>query len=228
MKMINVVIVEDDPMVMEIHRRFVATMEDFVIIGTAENGLEALDILKKEVVHLVILDIFMPELDGIDTLYSLRKAHSKVDIIVVSAAAEPEIVHRVITYGAFDYIIKPFTLERFRAALQAYRDFFSSMRTQTDDFSQKEIDKMMSRKSHNVVRSSLPKGLAENTLQIVQKILLESNVEMSADEVAEKANISRVTARRYLEYLVSAGEASIHSVARNIGRPVNKYRSFKY
>lgn len=224
MKCINVLIVEDDPMVMDIHKRFISSVEGFEILGEAHNGSDALKILKKKDIDLVILDIFMPELDGIETLKKIREGENDVDVILITAAQEGGIVKEVIRLGAFDYIIKPFTFERFKASLDSYKRYLKKMRNMAEEFSQEDVDDVFTRKDKNKVFLKLPKGLQDTTLKKIISYLKNSEKPLSADEVANLSGVSRVTARRYLEYLVATGRGVVQPKYQEVGRPINNYK----
>lgn len=221
---IRVLLVEDDPMVQEIQRRFISNVDGFCVAASAGTGAEALALLGKTPVDLVILDIFMPEMDGVELLHRVREKGKKVDVIIVSASQEAETIHDVLRFGAFDYLVKPFTFERFRMALESYRGFFSKVKREPRAFTQGEIDEMFRRRQKADPRDSLPKGLQPQKLGIIIGLLRQSRVPLSADEVALLAATSRVTARRYLEYLVSIDRAVVEPLYREVGRPVNRFR----
>lgn len=224
MVQVSVLVVEDDPMVMEIHKRFILSTEGYSVAGTASDGAEAFRFLEEneEEVDLVILDIFMPEMDGIETLRKIRQTRKNVDIIIVSAAHESETVKRVLRHGAFDYIVKPFTYERFSKALRSFQEYHE--RGMSSDLSQEEIDSIFSMRNDNQKGRILPKGLNSNKLERIEEIMRREPCPLCADEMAELAGVSRVTARRYLEYLVSTSRAVVEQCYREVGRPVNKYR----
>lgn len=223
MKCINVLIVEDDPMVMDIHKRFISTVEGFKVVGEANNGSDALIILEEKDIDLVILDIFMPKLDGIETLKKIRESESDVDVILITAAQEGNIIKEVIRFGAFDYIIKPFKFERFKAALDSYKKYLKKISNSSVEFSQEDVDAVLTRKNKEKDFISLPKGLQPFTLKKITNYLKNSEKPLSADEVANLSGVSRVTARRYLEYLVATGRAVIQPQYQEIGRPINNY-----
>jgi len=220
---IRVLIVEDDPMVAEIYRRFLCHMEGFCVIGQAQDGRTALEMLGRLKADLVILDIFMPELDGIETLKKLRARGDGVDVIVISAAQETETVNEVIRSGSFDYIVKPFEFERFRSTLESYKEFYGRLLTRQKKFTQEEVDDLYRLKRKNPV-SCLPKGLNELTLSKVEDLLRKKDRPLSAEETANSIGVSRVTARRYLEYLAARGDAMVERSYGDVGRPVNTYR----
>lgn len=224
MDSVSVLIVEDDPMVMEIHKRFVLSTEGYSISGTVGDGLAAISFLEKNenTVDLVILDIFMPELDGVETLRKIRQTRKNVDVMIVSAAHEAETVRKVLRHGAFDYIVKPFTYERFRKALDSFRVYHC--RAIPDSLSQDDIDSILSMRRDGRRGPRLPKGLCAAKLDRISGLMKDSAAPLSADETAELAGVSRVTARRYLEYLVSSGMAVVEPCYGEVGRPVNKYK----
>ena len=100
MERINVLIVEDDPMVLDIHKRFISSIEGFQISGTARNGSMAIKALDNKAIDLVILDIYMPVLDGIEVLKRICQTGKDVDIILITAAQEGNTVKEVVRYGA--------------------------------------------------------------------------------------------------------------------------------
>lgn len=221
---IRVLIVEDDPMVMEIHRNYIIAVEGFCIAGTASNGREALDMIKITDPHLVILDIFMPKLDGIGTLHKIRRQNSDIDVIVVTASREPETVEDIMRFGAFDYIIKPFSFERISTALESYRRFKERIKTPKQSFSQNDVDGLINRSRYRYAISPLPKGLNSESLEKVASSIKNSPEGLSTDEVASLTGFSRVTAWRYLEYLVASGAVKVKHISRsNAGRPLKKY-----
>lgn len=111
MTYINVLVVEDDPMVAEIHQNFINSVDNFRVAGIVNNGLKALEFIERRPVRLVILDIFLPGLDGIATLEKIRERGENIDVIVVSASRDVSTVAKAIQAGAFDYIVKPFVFE---------------------------------------------------------------------------------------------------------------------
>ncbi len=221
---VRVLVVDDDPTVVEIHSRFVLSIDGFTLAGSSTNGRDALTLLEKTQVDLVILDIFMPELDGLETIHEIRGTGKNVDVIVVSASHEVETFTEVTRAGAFDYIVKPFTYERFRAAMESYKAFKKTVTTSRGLLSQQDIDNIMTRRRKETRRSDLPKGLSPAKLKQIVEILRKEENLLSADETARLAGVSRVTARRYLEHLVICGEAVIEPLYKDIGRPVNRYR----
>lgn len=82
------------------------------VVATAENGRQALDAYFKVEPHVVLLDIQMPEMDGIEALKGLRRLDPRARIIMCSALGEQQMIIRAIQLGARDFVVKPFKPER--------------------------------------------------------------------------------------------------------------------
>ncbi|HPJ26412.1 MAG TPA: response regulator [Synergistaceae bacterium] len=222
MNQIPVLVVEDDPMVVEIHQRYLAALEDFVLGGVAENGEEALKILEaRSFLRLVMLDVYMPRMDGITLLREIRRTRCSVDVIAVTAASEPDVVQSMLRNGAFDYLVKPFSFERYSIALEAYVHYSRSFED-GKSLDQEALDTLAFRRRRGK-ELLLPKGLHEEKLGQVLSVLRACPEPCSANEVAERTGVSRVTARRYLEFLVASGKAVTRSAYQHVGRPVKMY-----
>jgi two-component system, CitB family, response regulator DctR len=219
--MYKVLLIEDDPMVQEVNRQFIEQVDGFTVIGTAGNGMEGIEMIRELQPDLVIIDIYMPHQDGLETLQQIRTEGHTVDIIAITAASDMETVRRVLQNGAFDYIMKPFKFERLKQSLENYHSFYSKLK-EKEKLTQKELDSLLLPRGTEE-HGALPKGLNNITLQKILDYLQEQTEPISAEEVAEGVGIARVTARRYLEYLEKCQKVKMHIQYGGVGRPVNRY-----
>ncbi|HSU78832.1 MAG TPA: response regulator [Candidatus Angelobacter sp.] len=222
--MIKVLIVEDDPMVAQINKTYLESIPEFLCAGTVNRVPEALAFLKETPVELVLLDLFMPGKNGLDLLVQLRKNHSNIDVLVISAASDIQTIKSALRLGAVDYLIKPFEFERFRSALMRY------LREQTiakdqNLLSQNELDQLIwPERSEMEATRSLPKGLTVETLKrTVQEIENLRNQPFSTEGLANLVGISRVSMRKYLKFLTDLDYVSLELDYGATGRPVNRY-----
>lgn len=111
--MIRVLIVEDEPLAAEILQVYLQKLPELELVGTCNNALQAFSMLNKQTIDLLLLDINMPELNGIDFLKSLK---NPPQVIFTTAYTE----HAVTSYdlGAVDYLVKPISFDRFLRAMQ--------------------------------------------------------------------------------------------------------------
>jgi len=223
---IRTMIVEDDPMVMEVNKQYIEDVGGFVVVGTAETGCKAVEIISEITPNLVLLDIYLPDKNGLETLIEIRQLNIPTDVIAVTAARDADTIQQVFRLGAVDYIIKPFKFERIKSALENYRQLFNRL-TKKEALNQDDIDQITSAAKQNFSSEELPKGLTEVTMKQVMLLLMKSRVSLSAEEVAEGIGLARVTARRYLDYLEKIGRVKLEAQYGSVGRPVNRYRFVK-
>lgn len=220
---LQVILVEDDPMVQQVHRDFIERIEGFVIVGIASNGIEGLDLVRNYKPDLAIIDVHMPYLGGLEMLRLLRSENHTIDVIAITAARDIETVRKFLQQGAVDYIMKPFTFQRIKQSLENYKLYRLKLR-EKESLSQMELDELLFFSSEEETESEiLPKGLTVNTLTKITEFISNATNPVSAEEVAEGIGIARVTARRYLDYLEKEGKVKIHVQYGGIGRPINRY-----
>ncbi|MGO4887026.1 response regulator [Anaerobacillus sp. MEB173] len=219
---ITVLLIEDDPMVQEVNRMFIEKIEGFQIIGVASNGEEGRQKVKELNPDLVLLDIFMPKEDGLETIARLRQDQYDVDILAVTAANDTQTVKTLLRYGVVDYIVKPFTFDRLKQALYKYKDVYVQL-NQTEQFSQDKLDQVRLQKE-SPKSDQLPKGLQLPTLNQIVEYLNHIDSAKSAEEIGSEVGLARVTVRRYLNYLESTGKVEMQLTYGTIGRPIQLYR----
>ena len=211
-------------MVQEVNKQFIQKVDGFTVIGIAGNGKEGIKLVRELKPKLVIIDIYMPNQDGLETLKQIRSEGHSIDVIAITAARDMETVCRVLQNGAFDYIMKPFKFERLQQSLKNYFLYHNQLK-EKEKLTQKDVDTMLlnNKFKNNSDDLDLPKGLNQVTLDKIIRFLQNQKEPISAEEVAEGIGIARVTARRYLDYLAKIQKVSIDVQYGSIGRPVNRY-----
>jgi response regulator of citrate/malate metabolism len=218
---VRTLIVDDDVRVADIHRGYVERVDGFEVAGVAHRGTEALRRVVEDQPDLLLLDIYLPDLDGLEVCRRLRAAGNLVDVIAVTAARDVDTVRGAVGLGVAQYLVKPFAFATFREKLERYAAF-RARAARGGEAQQGEIDAMLGE-----LRSSsaipLPKGLSKETLDLVARTLQHSEQPLGAAETAEAAGLSRVTARRYLEHLVLTKQVELE-LRYGSGRPEHRYR----
>lgn len=217
--MITVLIVDDDFMVARIHSGFVAQMPGFEVVGVARTGAQALAEALRLQPDLVLLDIHLPDIYGLDLLGQLRTAVPDLDVLVISAAREADTVRRALRGGIVHYLMKPFTAQDLHQRLEHYRSTYRSLGS-SDTAEQSDVDAVFSMAGSD---KPLPKGCGAETMERVQATLRLAAADFSALEVGELLGLSRVSARRYLEYLHETGAVQV-DLRYGGGRPERRYR----
>lgn len=220
---ITVLIVEDDPMVADVNKRFVESVPGFKVIDIIPTGMQAVEAVKELKPDLTLLDVYLPDLSGVDVLRRIRRLNLPTDVILITAAQDTATIQDVFRFGAIDYIIKPFKLARLVSALNSYEALRKTLNRRSS-FDQETLDRLTLGKPVDDREGRLPKGLHELTLRQVMLYLIQQNRPLSAEDVAAGVGLARVTARRYLEYLEKSGKAVLELQYGSVGRPVNRYR----
>jgi response regulator of citrate/malate metabolism len=217
--MISILIVEDDFRVADLHSEFVERCEGFAVAGVALTARQAIDMNRELVPDLILLDLYLPDKHGLDVVETLR-TDSGADVIVISAARDVPNIRAAMQRGALFYIVKPFRFAAFRQRLDAYARLRTTL-AHSAELSQADIDDAFS--TLRSMAPDLPKGLSAQTLHAIERTLKETDQTLSSETVAHLVGVSRVTARRYLIYLVESGRAEVRSEYGTPGRPKHLY-----
>jgi response regulator of citrate/malate metabolism len=221
--MIQVLVVEDDRLAAEAHRRYVERVPGFAVTDVVHSGAEALRALDRAPADLILLDFFLPDRHGLEICRLLRAAGHPADVIAVTSARDLAMVRSAVSAGVVQYLLKPFTFATFRAKLERYARFHSTLDRPGEATDQEEVDRALAT-LRSPEGAALPKGVSAPTLESVREILLRTEDGVTAETTARAAGVSRVTARRYLEYLVDHGYAERAPTYGGVGRPELRYR----
>lgn len=222
--MIAVLIVEDEVLAAEALVEFVGRIPGFEVAGQASTGVDALHRLAVSTVDLVLLDIYLPDISGLELLRRVRGAGNTVDIIAVSRARDIDVVQTAVSYGVTQYLLKPFTFNGVRQRLERYQAYRARRADHSLLVAQQDIDHLLGELRNSAEDASLPKGISRESLRAVAAaVRLHGGSGLSAAEVAAVLGASRITARRYLEYLCEAGLVHRRARYHGAGRPELEY-----
>ncbi|MCV2488148.1 response regulator [Geodermatophilus sp. YIM 151500] len=222
--MIGVLVVDDDFMVAKVHAGFVAALAGFEVVGTASTGAQALAEVERLRPDLVLLDVYLPDMTGLEVLHRLRSARTPVDVMVISAARDVESIRSALHGGVLHYLVKPFDRRTFEARLTDYAALRGEL-AELGEAGQGDVDRVFGLSRGEPPRATqTPKGIAPETLQLVRRTLAEAGPEgLSASECSERTGLARVSARRYLEQLVSEQAADVRQRYGTAGRPERRF-----
>jgi response regulator of citrate/malate metabolism len=222
--MIRVLIVDDDFMVAKVHAGFVATLEGFEVVGSASTGAQALEEIARLGPDLVLLDVYLPDMTGLEVLRRLRADGPPVDVIVISAARDVDSIRSALHGGVLHYLVKPFDRRTFETRLRDYAAVREDLE-ELEEAGQTDVDRVF-----GLSRGTLeppaptPKGIAPETLHLVRETLAAAGPEgLSATECSERTGLARVSARRYLEQMVAQQEADVRQKYGTAGRPERRF-----
>lgn len=217
--MIRVVIVDDDPMVASINRRYTEQFSDLTVEAVFQAGDAALAHIRRTAPELVILDIYMPFLDGLSLLEAIRREEIDTDVIMVTAANEMEQVDKALRLGIVDYLIKPFAFERFSLAIGKFlakRNLLAG----PGPLNQQMVDRLTAIQPAAGGGADLRKGISQDTRRLIGQYLQEHrDTSHTCEDIAQAVKLSKVTVRRYLNHMLETGEITSAIRYETGGRP---------
>ncbi|MGW0776355.1 DUF7342 family protein [Streptomyces sp. NPDC002835] len=220
--MINVLVVDDDVRVAEINAAYVAKVAGFRVVARAHSAAEALARIAEVPVDLILLDHYLPDENGLSVVRELRALGHQTDVIMVTAARDVATVQAAMRHGALQYLVKPFNFAGLRAKLEAY----ATLRRTLDgggEAEQAEVDRIFGTLAAGVIAPELPKGHSPTTAELVRQVLLAADGPLSAQEIADRAGVSRQTAQRYLKLLERSSRVRLSLRYGETGRPEHRY-----
>lgn len=221
--MMRVMLVDDEALTLELHRHYVERLDGFSVVAEARSARAAIEgyLRDPSAVDLVLLDMTMPDGTGLDVLRHIRARGGAVDVIAITAVRDADAVRQMVSLGAVNYLVKPFTFAMFRERMEGWARYRAQAAQASGAATQAEIDALLGAMRPRAA-IDLPKGLSADTLASVSAVVREHGPVSSA-EAAALLGVSRVVARRYLEHLVDRGAAVRAARYGSPGRPESEY-----
>lgn len=219
----NVIIVEDDPMVALINKKYIEMIEGFKVIGTVSDKEALMKLLENNNVDLILMDVYLPKENGIQILKYIRERDIIVDVIMMTAADNTEGIKTAFAYGVIDYLIKPFEFDRFKKAVDKHlkNNRILIGKSRLDQLS---IDKISNNNVVNNEYTDLPKGINKTTLNKIYEVIEKNDkVYWTIRQISKETGVSNVTIKKYIDYLESIDKVIVNIDYGNVGRPEFKY-----
>lgn len=220
--MIKTLVVDDDFRVAGIHASRVARVDGFECVGQVYSAAAAREAIGRLHPDLLLLDIHLPDEDGLSLLRTLQAAGTPIDCIVITAAQDLVTVRAAMTSGAVYYLVKPFGFERLRAQLEAYRAWRQELES-VSMANQSTIDNLYKARLAGIKEPAGAAPRLQPTMQKVFDAVRGANGPVNAAEIAEQLGVSRPTAQRYLSALERKGLLALDLTYGGTGRPLNSY-----
>lgn len=224
---VRTLVVDDDFRVAKLHAAYTSRTEGFVVVGEAHSAAQALDAVDALRPDLVLMDVYLPDGDGLGVLRALMEREDPPDSMVVTAVRDLHTVRAAMHLGAVHYLIKPFGSAALQDRLTSYRRLRQRMAACDEEADQGDVDALFGLRSPAVsappARAARSGRKAPLTQDVVREAVLSASGATSAAEVADEVGISRATAQRYLSRLVQIGEVRLQLRYGTSGRPEHRY-----
>jgi NarL family two-component system response regulator LiaR len=191
MKKIRLLVVDDQTVVREGLAAILTNYSDIEVIGQAADGIQAVEIIKKEKPDVLLLDMMMPNQDGLTTIPKVREVSPNTRILVVTAYAENDLVYQAIKAGALGYILKDATRDQL---LQAVRDVDQGRASLQPSIAVKLIQEI----NHPTELTYTADPLTRRELETIRLIARG----LSNQEIAEKLVVNERTIAKYVSSIL--------------------------
>ena len=131
LRSLKVLIAESDPLLQKLYSDVILNDTSFTLLKRVDTGPQMFEAMRCVDVDLVLLDLYLKEFSAFDEIDELRKEFPRTDYIVVSSGDNPELVRKAICAGVFEFLVKPFSFDRLRAALKNYQIYHHSLTGRT-------------------------------------------------------------------------------------------------
>ena len=184
--MIRVIIADDQKIIREGLKFIIEQDEEIKVIGLASNGNEALQLCEKNNADLILLDIVMPELDGIAAAKILKEKYQNIKIIILTTFNEEELVTEALKNGADGYILKDIDSKEL---IYVIKNTLKGLKIFHNDVFEKIVKKIDIQKKTD----KLKLNLSEKELEIVKLIVYgKSNKEIASDLNLNEGTIKNI------------------------------------
>lgn len=227
--MFNVLLIDNDPMDRDIISKYIKGLDGFLLLNSFDNIKNCKDFILQNQIDLILIDIHLSKEEGLGFIKWVRKKGLDIAIIVITSDKSSSHIREALRFGTVDYIVKPFTYERLKMALNCFKERRAILESK-QTLSQEELDNLFLDFNSNL-RSEVSdkeymcKGFNRYTYNTILNFIKENYKDyFSADEISEECGLAVVTVRRYLEYMKEEDVLVKITEYRKIGRPQNRYK----
>lgn len=197
--MVKVLIVDDQELIRESLKIVLSTHDDIQVVGVAGDGFEVLDILKREKVDVILMDIRMPWMDGVYCTKAVKEQYPETKIIILTTFDDDDFVFSALRYGASGYLLKGVGMEELYQAILTVDNGGAMI---NPDIATK-VFSMFSRMSQNNYSIQVDETSLDDISKPEWRVIQQVGFGLSNKEIAQKLFLSEGTVRNYLSSILS-------------------------
>lgn len=192
-------IADDQELIRESLKIILSSNEDFQVIDLVSNGNEVIDSIHKEVPDVILMDVRMPEMDGVTCTKIVKKTHPLIKIIVLTTFDDDEYIYNALRYGASGYLLKGVALEELTNAIHTVLDGGSIIHPKAAAKVVKLFSEIDKNSNLEVLES---KGDVNNLSKTEWSVIEKVSSGLSNKEIAQILSFSEGTVRNYLSVIL--------------------------
>lgn len=217
----KILIIEDEPMIQLIHQGYLQKINANFQIEGCKNLDDAREYLKHDDIDLILLDIHLKGANGLNLLNEINGLLKVPDVIIISAATQSQFAQQALQAGVIDYLIKPFTFERFQQAILKWQQKRSILQQEFID--QASLDALFQPTVTNKAKFDIEKGLSKDTLIHILNHLKKRQKYFAIQELSDELSLSHVSIRKYIQFLEQHQILTSEIIYLKVGRPYQRY-----
>ncbi|RLK64232.1 DNA-binding response regulator [Atopobacter sp. AH10] len=195
----KVIIADDQTLVRESLSIILAAHEDIDVIGTASNGKEVLKLLSKKLPDVILMDIRMPEMDGVLCTKEVKERYPSVKIIILTTFDDDEYIYSALKYGASGYVLKGVSTEELYHAILTVNKGGAMINPNVAT----KVVKLFSQMAQSNYTISVPKDIVDSLSEVEWKLIQQVSCGYTNKEIANNMYLSEGTIRNYLSIVLS-------------------------
>ncbi len=197
--MVKVLIADDQELIRESLKIVLSTHDDIEVIATAGDGFEVLDVLKREKIDVILMDIRMPRMDGVFCTKAVKEQYPSTKIIILTTFDDDDFVFSALRYGASGYLLKGVGMQELYQAILTV-DHGGAMIN--PDIATK-VFRMFSKMTQNNYSVQVDESSLNDISKPEWRVIQQVGFGLSNKEIAQKLFLSEGTVRNYLSSILS-------------------------
>lgn len=197
--MIKVLIADDQKLIRQSLQIVLSIKEGISVIGTAENGKKVMEFLKKEKPDVILMDIRMPEMDGVQCTKAIKDRYPEVKIIILTTFDDDEFVFSALKYGASGYLLKGISMDELDKAIHTVYKGGAMINPEIATKVVEQFSEMAQSNYDIMIEAQNVEDITEAEWDIIKLV----GWGLSNREIADKVMLSEGTVRNYISTILS-------------------------
>lgn len=182
-------------------------------IATESNGFRALELLKKGEYELIMVDYYMPEINGLNLVKEIREIDQDIPILVLTVDESVELADKFLKAGATDFATKPIKTA----------DLISRVNLHLKLTELSVEDGNKAQRCPDLSEMYIPKGMSLKTLKLIVNYLQKQTSSETIDEISDGTGLAYQTVHRYMNFLADENHVNLEMDYGKVGRPIHRY-----